>query len=58
MGLIVDDNDKGVHGELRRESFVIYSDFGEDWRAEIDLRLLDELIYVLGQIKAAHESLK
>lgn len=51
MGLIVKDHDKGIHGELRRESFVIFSDFGKEWEVELYLDELDELIYVLNQIK-------
>lgn len=51
MGLIVDDHDKGIHGELRRESFAVYSDLAEDWHVELDLDKLDELLFVLREIK-------
>lgn len=34
MGEILADNDKGVHAEARRESFVLFTDFG-DQRLEL-----------------------
>lgn len=55
MGLIVEDHGKGIHGELRRESFTIFSDFGKEWSVELDLDKLDELIFVLNEIKLAKE---
>jgi hypothetical protein len=55
MGLIVDDHDRGVHGELRRESFVLFSDFGKEWSVELDLAKLDEVLFVLNAIKNARD---
>ena len=51
MGFIVDDHGKNIHGELRRESFSIFSDFGKEWSVELDLDKLDELIFVLSEIR-------
>lgn len=51
MGLIVDDNGLGIHGELRRESFSVYSDFAKEWDVELDLDKLDEMIFVLEEIR-------
>lgn len=58
MGLIVDDHDKGIHGELRGRSFTIFSDFGKEWSVELDLDQLDELIYVLNEIKRVHDEIR
>ena len=58
MGLIVDDHGKGIHGELRSRSFTIFSDFGKEWSVELDLDKLDELIFVLNEIKQAHEEIR
>lgn len=49
MGLILDDNDKGVHAEMRRESFVLFSDFGDD-RIELGYDKLDELKLLVDKI--------
>ncbi len=57
MGFIVDDNDQGIHGECRRESFVIYDDLGIHWNVELKWDQLVELEYVLGQIRRQGEKL-
>lgn len=58
MGFIVDDHERNIHGELRRESFTIFSDFGKEWSVELDLKDLEELLYVLTQIKAHRDEAK
>ena len=58
MGLIVDDHEMGIHGELRSRSFTIFSDFGKEWSVELDLDKLDELLFVLNEIKRAHDELR
>lgn len=51
MGFIVDDHGMNIHGELRRESFTIFSDFGKEWSVELALAQLDELIFILSEIR-------
>lgn len=55
MGFIVRNNDKGIHGECRRESFVIYGDFGADFHVELSWDKLSELEYVIANIRAFAE---
>jgi len=55
MGYIVDDHDKGVHGELRRESFLLFSDYGKEWSVELELDKLDEVAYVVGLLIKARD---
>lgn len=56
MGLIVDDHDLGIHGEMRRESFVLFSDYGKEFSLELDLDKLEEVLFVLGEIKRAKDA--
>jgi len=56
MGLIVDDNGRGIHGELRRESFSVFSDFAKEWDIELDLEKLDEFFLVVRRLKDARDS--
>lgn len=55
MGFIVEDHDKGIHGELRRESFTIFSDFGTEFSVEFTLDRLDELAFVVQQLQEARD---
>lgn len=55
MGLIVDDHDKNLHGEARRESFTLFSDFGKEWHIELDWEQLPELEFVLAQLRTVAE---
>jgi hypothetical protein len=50
MGLILNDNNKGLHAEARRESFVLYTDMGED-SIELAWELLDELELLVTKLK-------
>lgn len=52
MGFIVDDHDQGIHGELRRESFTVFSDFGKEFSVELPIEKLDEMIFVLHELRA------
>lgn len=51
MGVIVDDHDQGIHGELRRESFTIFSDYGKEFSQELPIEKLDEMIFVLHELR-------
>lgn len=51
MGFIVDDHEQGIHGELRRESFSVFSDFGKEWSVELPIDKLDEMIFVLHELR-------
>lgn len=42
MGMILDTNGR-VHAEARRESFVIYDDFGKGFSVELEWDWLDDL---------------
>ncbi len=55
MGFIVTDHGKGIHGELRRESFTIFDDFGNGFSVELDLDQLDELAFVVKQLQEARD---
>lgn len=51
MGFIVNDHDKGIHGELRRDSFTIFSDYGSEFSQEFPVERLDEMIFVLHELR-------
>jgi hypothetical protein len=51
MGFIIDDHDQGIHGELRRESFTVFSDFGNEFSVELPIGKLDEMIFVLHELR-------
>ncbi len=53
MGFILESEDD-IHGESRRESFVIYTDYGED-RIELEWDKLDAMIRMAQKLKARHE---
>lgn len=50
MGFILDDHDKGIHAECRRESFVIFDDFGRGFSVELDNEQIDELKYLVDAV--------
>lgn len=54
MGLIVDDNGHGFHGELRRESFVLFTDFGKE-RIELLWAQFEEVEHVVAEIRRLAE---
>lgn len=55
MERILEDKNEGLHVETRRESVVIYTDFG-DQRVEIPYRNLDELETLIAEAKRrAHD---
>lgn len=49
MGLVLDDSERGLHVEARRESFVIFSDYGKE-SIELEYNMLAELESLLSQI--------
>lgn len=54
MGMILDIRDgEKVHAESRRQSFVLFTDFGED-RIELTWDYLDDLIAAAQALKAHH----
>lgn len=56
MGLIIDDHGLGIHGELRRESFSLFSDFAKEWDVELPIEKLDEVFFVLQSLRLARNS--
>lgn len=50
MGMILSDHDKGIHAEARRESFVLYDDFGDTFSVELLWSDLPELSYLVKQL--------
>lgn len=54
MGCIMDDNNKGIHAEAKRDSFALHTDFGRE-SMELDWEQLDELILLVHRLKTYHE---
>lgn len=50
MGFIVKNNDKGVHGEARRESFTLFTGYGNQ-SIELNWSQLEEVEFVLNELK-------
>ena len=51
MGFIVDEPDGSkIHGEARRESFVVYTDWG-DTRVELDWSEFNNLKYIIAELE-------
>ena len=50
MGYVLDDHDKGIHAEARRESFLLYDDFGHGFHLELDWSKLDELAFLVRRL--------
>ncbi len=50
MGIIVKDNANGVHGEARRESFVLFTDYGCH-SVEFYWKQMDELCQIIDRLK-------
>ena len=51
MGFIVDEPDNSkIHGEARRESFCVYTDFGDD-HIELDWSEFDNLKYIVAELE-------
>jgi hypothetical protein len=51
VGFIVDDNEKGLHGECRRETFVLYDDFGSGFYVELPWDKFAELEHIMANIR-------
>lgn len=56
MGLIIEDHGLGIHAELRRESFTVFSDFGKEWDVELAIDKLDEFFFVIQSLRLARNS--
>lgn len=52
MGVMMDDNNQGIHAEARKESFIICDDAGEHFSLELEWELLDELQMIVEQLAA------
>jgi hypothetical protein len=50
MGMILADNDQGLHAEAKTDSFCLFSDFGKDWSIELDWGQLSELRRLVGEL--------
>lgn len=55
MGRILEDQNQGIHVEMRRESFVIYTDLGKQ-RIELPYRNLQELEGLLNDARNLAQS--